>query len=129
MASEQDLSITPEDMKLFTTGDCHVLAREISEQTGWPMHLCGEEYSEHVFVLTPTGHAVDIKGVHDLSDPDEDRWRWGCNPEHYEVSFDDLLDCGWRGHLAPHAPQRASELAPCIIEDAERVLDALTTAS
>jgi len=68
MASAHDAVITQQDIEVFTDGDCHILARELYEHTGWPMCVFGPcaDGREHVFVMTPTGHALDVKGIHTL---------------------------------------------------------------
>src|ERR1035437_8021900 len=45
--------ITDDDINLFTSGSCHVLAREISELIGWPIHCYATDKDpcHHAFVV------------------------------------------------------------------------------
>jgi len=119
----QRVRITKRDITIFTEGDCHLLARELHELTGWP--ICAfwldERPEEHAFVLAPTGHAVDIQGVHLLHDFVED-WLDDPEAEICEVTFDELIENKWPERCSPRAPRRARELAPHVLARAQRDL-------
>jgi hypothetical protein len=60
--------IDNEAIGAFTTGQCHALALEIHERTGW--ELCGffgyyedDDSPGHVGVCTPEGYVVDVQGI------------------------------------------------------------------
>jgi len=75
---------TPDDVELYTSGECHVLAVAIHRRTGWPMHVVldqDERWWEdpedddnwipavaHVYCVDPDGNAWDIEGVRPLSE-------------------------------------------------------------
>jgi len=117
------VKITEKDIRTFASGDCHVLARKVHEITGWP--ICAfwleEKPNEHAFVLAPTGHAVDIQGVHPLVELGKD-WLEDDEAEICEVTFDELLEHGWPEGCDVAAPRRAEQLAPHVIANAERAL-------
>lgn len=66
----------------FTRGQCHALARAIYERTGWELAMLTEDeddligYGHHVVCLTPQGDVVDIEG---LRDPWEVEEEYGCD--------------------------------------------------
>ena len=118
MAKER---ITQADIITFTRGDCHIMARKLHEITGWPIRaLIGHDWCAHYFVVAPTGHPVDIEGVHTISDMEE---RWECSglEEMNEEEMQRWL--GWGEKAEGWATPRAEQLAPHIIAEAERVLD------
>src|ERR1035437_8971985 len=83
------------DVEHFTRGDCHVLAREIHRITGWPMHTFWKDGpGGHAFILTPTGQALDIEGLHE---PKEICTKWRCL-DHRPVSWRRLRMAGWSGY-------------------------------
>jgi len=120
MAEPRDVVVSQRDIEVFTESDCYVLARELHELTGWPMFiLTPDAYrgaAEHVFVMTPTGHALDVEGIHTIEALQR---RWGSG-ELQETTWDELVTGGWDGSLDEEAPQLARELAPHIIAEAER---------
>ncbi|MFF3734062.1 hypothetical protein ACFYXM_28090 [Streptomyces sp. NPDC002476] len=86
----QSFAVTPgridvAALEAFTSGQCHALARAVSDATGWPMALiiddecaydpdtCGDDdiatglcacQLQHVIVIRPDGQHVDITGAH-----------------------------------------------------------------
>lgn len=86
----QSFTVTPGHidntaLRAFTSGQCHALARAVSDATGWPMALlvddecaydpdtCSDEdiaeelcacQLRHVIVIDPNGQHVDITGMH-----------------------------------------------------------------
>jgi len=113
--------ITRADLVTFTSGDCHILAQKLNEIAGWPIHALSERTfgaARHFFVVAPTGHAVDVEGVHTISGIKE---RWGCE-EMKELSWEGVRRLGWGEKARDWATPRAEELAPHIIAEAERAL-------
>lgn len=69
-------AITPEMERYYTRGACPYLAIALHERTGWPLAIMTDADSEpeswgglkkypmiaHVFVITPSGLALDIRG-------------------------------------------------------------------
>ena|ERR1039458_5288966 len=103
------------DIEHFTRGDCHVLARAIHRLTGWPMHVFWKDGpGGHTFILTPTGLALDIEGLHDLG---EICTKWRCL-EHRAISWRRLQIEGWSHHHRLTSVRRAKELAPLLVETA-----------
>ena len=117
--------ISEADIEAFTYGDCHILARELSQVTGWPIcAFCAEDEPDiHAFVRTPTGEYLDITGCYS---PDT----FGANWSHFfdgedppypviETTYGEILDCWDRVEdyeMFPDSKQRARELAGIVID-------------
>ena len=108
-------SITRADIVTFTRGDCHILARKLHGITGWPMRaLIDYGMCLHFFVVAPTGHAVDVEGVHTMSSMEE-RWKCSVFEEMDEEKIGRRL--GWGEKAQGYASPRADELAPHIAKE------------
>jgi hypothetical protein len=85
-ATVRSLSITDEEIRFFSEGDCWMLAEALWVSTGWTLvavAACEEEPVEnpspevdwiHLAVRTPDGRIVDIRGAH--VDVDEYLQQW-----------------------------------------------------
>lgn len=91
LGGQQMSSDAINDIRRFTFGDCHVLAREISRRTGWPIYAFGPYgYPDrHAFVVTPDGHAIDVKGKRSIEALCEE---WEMRPE-------SIIPASWRRDL------------------------------
>jgi hypothetical protein len=102
-----------DDYVLFTEGDCHFLARELSEQTGWPMISLTENglVTEHVFVQRSDGLVLDVDG---LSTVDELLARWNWTEKIYygfrPVTWAELGENGWSRR--PEFPDTLDRVGP-----------------
>jgi hypothetical protein len=69
-ASSTRSRITSKDIYRFASGDCHYLARAISQRSGWPIYCFVSDNTPalHAFVCMPDGRALDIEGVHTLEE-------------------------------------------------------------
>jgi len=114
--------VSADDITLFTTGGCHILAREIEKIAGWPIHCFLESSGwhdpcHHAFVVPREGWRLDIEGC--SQDHMHDR-RWGGwnGIEHEEFAYQEIVDA-WNSPLnardEAHAVSRALELAPLLV--------------
>lgn len=60
-------TLIEDELYWYEHGDCHTLALAIRRLTGWQLAALGEQQDHacggHAFVVTPTGHALDIRGA------------------------------------------------------------------
>jgi len=113
--------ITRADIVTFTRGDCHILAREMHGASGWPIYVLSERTfgtARHFFVMAPTGHAVDVEGVHTISGMKK---QWVCEFIR-EMTVEKIRRLGWGEKAHAWATPRAEELAPHIIAEAQHSL-------
>jgi len=113
--------VTDEDIYTFSNGACHVLAREISALTGWPIHCFldwREEAEKHAFVVPLPGWRLDVRGLSLAYDHDK-LWSW--EPfSHSSFSYEHIVECwgsrrpGWTAEQESHA-HRARQIAPVLI--------------
>jgi len=114
--ADEATKISELDVEHFTRGDCHLLARAIHHRTGWPMHTFWKDVpGGHAFVITPSGWAFDVKGLHAL---EEMCVVWRCS-DHRPVSWHHLLANGWPRYERLTSIKRAEELAPLLVELAD----------
>ena len=83
-------------VRAFTGGQCHALAMALAERTGWPViaALDDDGDSNHFFVTTPDGRALDITGCHDM---DEFCDEWGGWAE--AADADEVEDAWINGNM------------------------------
>lgn len=95
--------VTPEIEKYYTSEACPYLAIALHERTGWPLAMlwdAGEEPQSyggrktyptiaHVFVLTPEGSALDIRGERPIERLKEE-WYDLVEPRIEEITLSDL---------------------------------------
>lgn len=86
--------VTEDDEELFSYGQCHVLADELVNRTGWERVVVSDGPDGvvgwvHAGVRTPRGTIVDVRGEHD-----EMEWldQWGEFADAYGRDFDDEYD-------------------------------------
>jgi hypothetical protein len=81
------------DTDRFTCGDCHILAGELSNLTGWPIYCFGERdlLDLHCFVVPRGGWALDVEGLHRLGDF---KARWAKTPGYADVPLK-LVRCSF----------------------------------
>jgi hypothetical protein len=112
--------ITAEDDREYTQGACWVLANVISEMTGWPRYRVTPD-PLHVWVGTPGGHAVDVRGYHpEHMDEFAAEWYDRSDSESYDIvdEDDDLSQWSFFSGWHPRYWDRAREIAPILIADA-----------
>lgn len=119
-------TITPDDEYQFTHGGCLVLAKMISEQTGWPLcalltRYYGEEPDIHAFVRTPDGRYLDVEGLHDEAAmlAEYSQWQPCGIGEFYPEDFDE----SWpqeSNYYGRQYEQRGAEIAPELIKLAQQ---------
>jgi hypothetical protein len=113
--------ITEDDIYVFSNGACHVLAREISALTSWPIHCFldwNEEAEKHAFVVPLPGWRLDVRGLSLAYDHDK-LWSW--EPfSHSSFPYEHIVECwgarrgDWVAEQEAHA-RRAREIAPLLI--------------
>lgn len=101
----------------FTEGDCHILAKHLSEQSGWPMCAFGIpgriKLDRHAFVRRPDGKILDVQG---LCTEQAFRKRWGCPRDHWTINeatwseFHGWNHEGWFDGSHERAEELAKEL-------------------
>jgi hypothetical protein len=123
-------TITEKDVKTFQHGWCHVLAHEIQEITGWPIHAFFTDDSLdpliHAFNVTPEGRIVDINGVQTREDF-ERRWDLYFVEEHGDsdgfrqdrTCWEDI-ESAWEIPKRQSVWRRAREIAPLLVERADQ---------
>lgn len=81
-------------MSRYTDGDCDLLARALSQETGWPVVLAIVEDGgwTHAAVQRPDGQILDIEGAHD-----PDAWidAWDDTGEGYIARAADVPKRMW----------------------------------
>lgn len=95
-------NIGPDEVRVYTRGQCGALALAIHEATGWQLCVMADgddpeevhSYGDHVICITPCGMGVDVTGFHSLSAMEE---RWGL-PCFVEVDEDAVWNIGWDEH-------------------------------
>ena len=75
-------SLTPDDVRRFTKGDCHLLALQIHKQAGWGLRCVD---LRHLIVETPCENLLDIRGLHT---PEAMAKAWNCFPS-------DIFEPNW----------------------------------
>ena len=113
--------ITDEDVKIFTNGACHVLAREVSLLTGWPINCfldSAEDPDKHAFVVPAPGWRLDVMGTHPAYEHDKS---WGWQPyTHSAFTYDEIVTCWrscggtWVARQEAHTA-RSRQIAPLLI--------------
>jgi hypothetical protein len=135
--------ITPYTIKRFTEGDCHFLARALSQITGYPMAaLLGKRFQNtpdlHCFLPIPSGwdredyrshptdilarpqpiwtdveFGLDVHGIRPIAEMRE---------EYYAVGWDfttwrEIIEADWGGpHYGPYTYARAKQLAKYLVD-------------
>lgn len=94
-----------QERRIYTTGQCHALARAIHELTGWQLgvmcHDGGDnpQYDgDHVICFAPNGMAIDIEGLQPLEEIEE---QWGMHT--IPVDLDTVINLGWDDQDMPPA--------------------------
>ena len=114
--SQNLIALMPSDVRAFALGASETSAREINALSGWPMHSVHDEYAlRHSFVVAPGGYGVNISGLSTM------RGGNGCISD---------LPKSWRALRRKarlpvkdiDASERARELAPFLIAEAEQKL-------
>lgn len=108
-------TVHPNDVKRFTEGYCHILARAIHVRTGWPMMAFSFHGAPelHAFVRMPDGRALDAEGVCSLRAM---KRRW----DHWRVAEFDWPSL--TAFSAPRPPAYTYRRARIV---ADRLLDSL----
>ena len=110
-------TVTYVDLKRFTRGDCHYLARALHEATGWPMGAYADKrgYDGHAFVLVGDSHVLDVMGLQSIPDA---RAIWGKYGEHCEIRTVEWANfaadgwCDYGPEFGRYSLTRARVLAP-----------------
>lgn len=114
--------ITDDDIERFCYGDCHVLADELSKITGWTVWAFDieNEADVHAFVRTPSGHPLDIYGLHrdlrefkgDWFPPDQ------ILPRLRRTSHAECSEFWGHEEAFPESRKRAAVVAPLLLAQA-----------
>lgn len=113
--------ITDEDRYCFEYGDCHTLALALHGMTGWQLAALGvedEACGGHVFIVLPTGEALDIRGVRPVGDLLAQYRREQPDGVWTKHNRDGILHNFGTDPYEPDAPQRARVLAEELITQA-----------
>jgi hypothetical protein len=124
--------VTRKDVKTFMHGWCHILAHEIHESTGWPMHAFFSEDSLdpliHAFIVTPMGEMLDVRGVQTPAAFDQ-RWEQYFIKEYgdgewlrrEETNWHDL-ETIWEKPKSDGVRKRAKKLAAVLIRETKKTI-------
>lgn len=107
------------DVRRFTEGDCHYLARALQKLTGWPIYAFDSNYHDegdlHAFVKTPDGRILDIEGLHTVAEFMEN---WS-RPNHKRISVYKWpkMRADWgRPDFGPYSYKRARVMAARLLD-------------
>ena len=118
------VEITDNDTLLFTSGACHILAREINKLTGWPIHCflnepSGWAPSHHAFIVPRKGWRLDVGGFRATAEHNN-HWIASKTNEHKKFSYA-TIHRSWKGaanwfdESEDEIVNRAQEIAPLLI--------------
>lgn len=111
-----DGEITDVERTVFTEGQCHALALELSKATGWPFVAIDyeDDYSAaHCGVLMPDGRILDIEGAHSFKE-----WKALWKGEIKEIPLQEVMT-RWSSRKGGnmHPPTRHAKLfVPAVLK-------------
>lgn len=96
--------IDAESVRAFMTAQCHALALEIHDRTGWPLVGLTDEFGEvgHVMIRTPSGRLLDITGAWDADDLLDENTSLFYDVE--DLAADEVRGFGSADEWAPRTP-------------------------
>jgi len=123
--SARKTQITSNDQLIFTSGACHLLAHEINELTGWPIHCFMDEPNypapcHHAFIVPRKGWRLDVNGFQPAV---EHNGKWTCvsgKHSHKKFSYGKIVSAwggaaDWLLESEEEIATRAKELAPHLV--------------
>lgn len=118
---ERMCPLTKQDIRCFTSEWCGTLAKKLHRLTGWPIYTFNSILACHIFVVAPTGHAVDVRGLQSIS---QMRRRWKCW-RYYKRPLKEIERHPWGTTDDADVNARARAIAPYIVAEAQRKLRAV----